>query len=237
MYNIFPAALPSVQPTVLLQALAAQQTGISILSMLQKGGMVMVPLALLSLLAVYLFVERYLYVRAASRLDGRLLEGIEASLSSYNAAGALDLCRMSPSPLARVLEKGLSRVGSPIRDMESAMETMARVEVSHMERNLGVLGAIATIAPMLGFLGTVTGMIRTFYNISLYENISMDVIAGGIYEKMITSATGLVVGITAYVLYTLLHTMIERCVSQMELASLTLLDILSKTSSYELQEK
>ena len=236
MFSSISAALASGQHPMLLQADVTATADFSVLSMLMKGGLIMIPLALLSLTAVYLFVERYLYIRAASHTDQRLLESIAANLQKYNVDGALTICKMSPTPMARILEKGISRIGAPMRDLESAMESMARVEITRMEKNLGILGAIATIAPMLGFLGTVTGMIRTFFNISLYKNISIDIIAAGIYEKMITSATGLVVGITAYILYTLINTMIERCVSQMELTSLNFLDILSKNNSYELQE-
>ncbi|NEM98433.1 MotA/TolQ/ExbB proton channel family protein [Pontibacter burrus] len=235
MYSIISAVLLTVQRPLLLQASAPASVEFSLLSMLQKGGLIMIPLALLSLLSVYLFVERFLYIRSAGKTDNRLLESISDNLTKYNVDGALTICKLSTTPTARILEKGISRIGAPMRDLESAMETMARVEITHMEKNLGILGAIATIAPMLGFLGTVTGMIRTFFNISLYKNISIDIIAAGIYEKMITSATGLVVGITAYILYTILNNMLERSVSKMEMTSLNFLDILCKSNSYELQ--
>jgi biopolymer transport protein ExbB len=235
MYTIISAVFQSIQLTLLLQASTPDSIEFSLLSMLQKGGLIMIPLALLSLISVYLFVERFLYIRSASKSDQALLDSISDNLIKYNVAGALTICKLSPSPIARILEKGISRIGAPTRDLESAMESMARIEITYMEKNLGILGAIATIAPMLGFLGTVTGMIRTFFNISLYKNISIDIIAGGIYEKMITSATGLVVGITAYILYTVLNNMIERCVSEMEMTSLSFLDILCKSNSYELQ--
>jgi biopolymer transport protein ExbB len=235
MYTLISAILLSIKQPILLQASVPANTEFSLLSMLQKGGLIMIPLALLSLTAVYLFVERFLYIRSASKSDQRLLDSITDNLTKYNVDGALAMCKMSPTPMARILEKGISRIGAPMRDLESAMESMARIEITYMEKNLGILGAIATIAPMLGFLGTVTGMIRTFFNISLYKNISIDIIAGGIYEKMITSATGLVVGITAYIFYTLINNMIERCVSKMEITSLNFLDILCKSNSYELQ--
>ncbi|MEJ8755571.1 MotA/TolQ/ExbB proton channel family protein [Pontibacter sp. H259] len=235
MFTFIPVAILSGLQPIVLQVATPAAAEISIFSMLEKGGLIMIPLAFLSLTAVYLFTERFLYIRSAGKTDQRLLNNIADNLSKYNVDGALASCKMSSTPIARILEKGISRVGSPMRDLESAMESMARVEITHMEKNLGILGAIATIAPMLGFLSTVTGMIRTFFNISLYKNISIDIIAGGIYEKMITSATGLVVGIIAYILYTLLNNMIERTISRMELTSINFLDLLNKSNTYELQ--
>ncbi|RNI32857.1 MotA/TolQ/ExbB proton channel family protein [Rufibacter immobilis] len=135
-----------------------------------------------------------------------------------------------------MLAKGLSRVGSSTRDIESAIENTAHVEVYSMEKNMGYLSAIAAIAPMLGFLGTVTGMIKAFYHISLADNISIGIIAGGIYEKMITSAAGLVVGMLAYVFHTLLHAQIDKTVNKLEVVSIGFMDLLFKVPQYELQE-
>ena len=236
LLDVVAAGAPE-QSVLVQDAAVANPANFSAFDMLLRGGFIMIPIAFLSLLSVYLFVERYLYIQSASRIDKHFLESIQSSLYKYDSHGALAVCKMSGTPMARILEKGITRIGLPVRDMESAMESMARVEVTQMEKNLGILAAIATIAPMLGFLGTVTGMIKTFYSISLFKNISIDIIAGGIYEKMVTSAAGLVVGIVAYMLYTVLTTKIERSVSTMELVSLNFLDTLCQSNNYELQAK
>jgi biopolymer transport protein ExbB len=187
----------------------------SVLDLLGKGGYVMYPIGFLFAAAVFLFIERYLYIRK----------------TAGNVQGAINFCKATSYPIAKLLEKGLSRLGSPIRDIEAAIENKAKVEIYNMEKNLGILSAIARIAPMFGFLGTVTGMIRTFHNISISNKIDISTIAGGIYEKMVTSASGLIVGIIAYVLYTLLTTMIDRTINKMEITAIDFLDILHKPAS------
>lgn len=202
--------------------------GLNALDLLMKGGPVMIPILLLSLVAVYVFVERYRYISRVGNIDPNFLSQIRNYIYNGQIDDALKFCKQSSLPVARILERGLYRVGRDSRDIESALEATARVEVYNMERNLGILSAIAAIAPMFGFLGTVLGMIRAFYNISISDNISIGVIAGGMYEKMVTSASGLIVGVTAYVLYTLLNTKIDRVVNRMEVTAIEFLDILHK---------
>lgn len=203
----------------------------SVMDLLSKGGYVMYPIGLLFIGAVFLFIERYLYIRKTAKLDENFLHTINDMLVSGNIQSAITYCKTSQYPIAKLLEKGLSRLGSPIRDIETAIENKAKVEIYNMEKNLGILSAIARIAPMFGFLGTVTGMIRTFHNISISNKIDISTIAGGIYEKMVTSASGLIVGIIAYVLYTLLTTMIDRTINKMEITAIDFLDILHKPAS------
>lgn len=188
----------------------------------------MIPILLLSVAAVYLFVERYLYINRAGKLEPTFLDKIKQELYKGDVKAALGVCAASPYPIARLLERGLMRVGQDTRDIESAIESTARVEVYNMERNLSLLSAIAAIAPMFGFLGTVVGMIQAFYNISQSDNISIGVIASGIYVKMVTSASGLVVGVVAYMLYTVLNTKIDRAVNKMEVTAIEFLDLLHK---------
>jgi len=204
------------------------QEELSLFTLLLKGGYVMIPLLLLSLFSVYLFVERWLYIKQASKLDERFLQDIKDKLSKGNVKEAIAQCEREKTPIAKMLEKGLIRLGSPIRDIESAIENMANVQISNMEKNLGLLGAIAAIAPMIGFLGTVTGMIKAFYNISQANNISIGIIASGIYEKMVTSATGLIVGVIAHIFFTLLNNMIDRSINKMEGAAMDFVDTLYK---------
>ena len=203
----------------------------NILNLLEKGGWVMIPIFILFAIALFLFLERYFYIRKTAKLDNNFLFSIREMLYVGNVQGAITYCKNSQFPIARLLEKGLNRLGSPIRDIETAIENTARVEIYNMEKNLGFLSAIAKIAPMFGFLGTVSGMIRTFHNISVANKIDISTIASGIYEKMVTSATGLMVGIIAYFFYTILTTMIDRAVNKMEVTAIDFLDILHKPAS------
>lgn len=203
----------------------------TLLHLLEKGGWVMIPIFILFAIALFLFLERYFYIRKTAKLDNNFLFSIREMLYAGNVQGAVAYCKNSQFPIARLLEKGLNRLGSPIRDIETAIENTARVEIYNMEKNLGFISAIAKIAPMFGFLGTVTGMIRTFQSIASANKIDISTIANGIYEKMVTSATGLIVGIVAYLFYTILITMIDRTVNKMEVTAIDFLDILHKPAS------
>jgi biopolymer transport protein ExbB len=205
-----------------------QDTSLSLIDLLFKGGPVMIPIAVLFVAALYLFIERYRYISKSGQMDNNFLYSIREMLFNGNVKGAIDFCKMSKQPIARLMEKGLSRIGQPIRDIENAIENTAKVEVYNMEKNLGILAAISSIAPMFGFLGTVTGMIRAFHDIAIRSDINIGIISGGIYEKMITSATGLIVGIIAHVFYTILMAMIDRNVNKMEVTAIDFMDILYK---------
>ncbi len=207
---------------------SAASQAISPLDLIMKGGFIMIPIAILFILALYIFFERYLYIKRTSKLDNNFLFTIREMLYNNNVSGALAFAKASQFPIARLLEKGINRLGSPIRDIENAIENTAKVEIYNMEKNLGILSAIAAIAPMFGFLGTVTGMIRSFHDISLANDINIGIISSGIYEKMITSATGLIVGIIAHVFYTILMAMIDRNVNKMEVTAIDFMDILYK---------
>lgn len=203
----------------------------TVLSLLEKGGYVMYPILFLFTVALFLFIERYLYIRKTSRIDENFLHNINELLVSGNIQGAITYCKNSKFPIANLLERGLGRLGSPIREIEGAIENKAKLEIYSMEKNLGILSSIARIAPMFGFLGTVTGMIRTFHNISTSNKIEISTIASGIYEKMVTSASGLIVGIIAYVMYTLLTTMIDRSINKMEIVAMDFIDLLHKPAN------
>ncbi|MFM7020000.1 MAG: MotA/TolQ/ExbB proton channel family protein [Aquirufa sp.] len=210
---------------------AAQVEEFTVLSLLEKGGYVMYPILFLFTAALFLFIERYLYIRKTSRIDENFLHNINELLLSGNIQGAVTYCKNSKFPIANLLERGLGRLGSPIRDIEDAIENKAKLEIYNMEKNLGILSSIARIAPMFGFLGTVTGMIRTFHNISTSNKIEISTIASGIYEKMVTSASGLIVGIIAYVMYTLLTTMVDRSINKMEIVAMDFIDLLHKPAN------
>lgn len=220
--------LPTESLTQTVEGQGAAQQGLSAFDLIMKGGWIMVPIFILSFLALYLFIERYLYIKSAGQLDPAFLNNIKDKLYAGNVKGAIEYCQQSKLPVARLIEKGLSRLGTSMRDIESAIENTARIEIYKMEKGLPILSAIAAIAPMFGFLGTVIGMIKAFYDISIQDNISIGVISSGIYTKMITSASGLIVGVVAYILYTYLSTMIDRVVNRMEVQAIEFLDILHK---------
>lgn len=202
--------------------------GLSAFDLIMKGGFVMIPIFILSFLALFIFIERLLYIRKAGKLDANFLNEIREKLYSGNVKGAMDFCSKSAYPIARLLEKGLGRLGSPVADIERAIENTAKVEIYKMEKNLTILGAVAAIAPMFGFLGTVLGMIKAFYSISTQDNISIGAIADSMYGKMVTSAAGLIVGVVAHMLYTYLANMIDRVTHKMEVVAIDFLDILHK---------
>ena len=179
-------------------------------------------------MSVYLFLERYFYIQKTSKMDGNFLYTIREMLFNGNIKGAIDYCKMSQMPIARLLEKGLNRIGQPIRDIEGAIENTARVEIYNMEKNTDLLGAIAAIAPMFGFLGTVAGLILTLHDIAARNDVNIGIISAGIYQKMITSATGLIVGILAHIFYTILMSMINRSINKMEVTAIDFMDILYK---------
>ena len=141
---------------------------------------------------------------------------------------AITVCRNNHSPLSRMLEKGLRRIGRPIKEIEGAIENVGKLEVSKLEQNISVLGIIAGIAPMLGFVGTIIGVIQIFHDVSIKGAIEIGTISGGLYTKMITSATGLIVGILAYVLYHILNMMVERIILRMETDSIEFIDLLEE---------
>jgi len=178
--------------------------------LLMKGGFIMIPIILLSIISVYFFLERYSYIRKSSVIDEKLVKNIINEIRNKRPEEALILTRYNNTSLGRILESGLSQTGKSSNDYEKYMEATANLEISVMEKNTGYLGIIAGIAPMLGFIGTISGVIKIFYNISLADNISIGIIAGGLYQKMICSGAGLIVGVIAYSCYHYLQIMIDR---------------------------
>ncbi len=200
---------------------------IALWELLLKGGWVMIPLAALLIAAIYIFFERYFVLRKARKFPPNFMDEIRRLVLEGNITGAMDLCRKYDNPAARMIEKGLSRIGRSMQDITAAIENVANLEVYKLERNLSILATIAGAAPMLGFLGTVTGMIRAFYQLATAgNNIDPSMLAGGIYEAMITTATGLLIGIIAYVGYNYLSARIDRIIFKMEAVVLEFLDML-----------
>jgi len=187
----------------------APNTEISVLGFILKGGFFLIPIAILLFYTFYVIIERYLYISKASKIDGRLMQDVGDKLNAGNIELARTIVERSDTAAANILKEGVLVIGRPIAEIESNMDRAADIEIGEMERRLGHLGLIAGIAPTLGFIGTISGVIKIFYSISVTENISIGNISGGLYEKMISSGSGLIVGIIAYSAYHLLNGKID----------------------------
>ena len=201
---------------------------ISMLSLLEKGGWIMYPLYFLLVAAIYVFVERLLAINKASRIEPNFMNIIKDNIVTGNVQAARNLAKNTNSPVARMIDKGIQRIGKPLDAIEKSMENVGRLEMYNMEKNLSILSLISGIAPMFGFLGTIIGMVQLFYGIASTGEYTLNTIAGGIYTKMITSATGLIIGLIAYVGYNFLSTQIDKTANKMEVASSEFIDILQE---------
>lgn len=233
--------LLQVQDTALRMADSLSATGnpvvpgggqqMSLLGLLIKGGVLMIPLAVLLLIAIYVFFERYFAIKKASRIDDNFMHMVRDHITSGNVQAARSLAKNTHNPAARMIDKGIQRIGKPIDYIEKAMENVGKLQIYHVEKNLIILSMIAAIAPMFGFLGTIAGMIKLFFDISVTSDITLGTIAGGIYIKMITSATGLVIGILAYVGHHYLVAQVDKLINKMEAASSEFVDILQEPTT------
>lgn len=195
-------------------------------------GIIIVILELiLSFIAIYIFIERYLTITRAAKIDDNFMNNIRMNVQSGNIQGAKALCQTTDSPVARMVEKGLQRIGKPLRDIDAAIENVGNLEVFKLEKNLSTLASIAGAAPMIGFLGTVTGMILSFYTMATEQSVTPTVLAGGIYQALITTALGLMIGILAYVGYNLLVANVEKVVFKMERTTTEFMDLLQEPSN------
>ncbi|GAA4044339.1 MotA/TolQ/ExbB proton channel family protein [Flavobacterium chungnamense] len=184
-------------------------TEISVLGFILKGGFFLIPIALLLFYTFYIIIERFLYIQKRAVIDPNLIRDIRDNLNAGNIDMAVSVADRSNTASGYVLREGILTIGRPISEIESNMERAANIEVGEMEKKLGQLGLIAGIAPTFGFIGTISGVIKIFYSISQTEDISIGNISGGLYEKMISSGAGLVVGIIAYSAYHLYNGRID----------------------------
>lgn len=202
---------------------------VSVLDLLFAGGYMMIPLFLLSIVAVYIFVERVLTIKKASKTPGQFTENIRNRVMAGDINGAKLLCAQTDTPIAKMVEKGLSRIGSPLKNIEVSIENVGRIEIYKLEKHLSLLATISGAAPMLGFLGTVAGMIQAFIAIAQEEgSVSPKLLSSGIYEAMITTAGGLAVGIVAYLGYNYLVSQVQKVVHKMEYTSIDFIDLLQE---------
>jgi len=201
-------------------------TDLSLLDLIVKGGWIMLPIFLLSFVSIYIMIERYITIRRAATIPGGFMGSIKSLMVRGDLQGAKMLCAQTPSPLARMIEKGIRRIGLPLQEIEASVENVGKIEVARLEKGIGVLGIIAGIAPMLGFVGTIIGVIKIFYSISTTGDFGIAQISGGLYTKMVTSAAGLIVGIIAHIGYHWLSIMVENLVLRMENSAVEFMDIL-----------
>lgn len=194
-----------------------------------KGGWIMIPIAILSIVAVYIFIERYFAIKKASQTDINFMNKIKDYIHDDKIDSALALCQSTNSPVARMIEKGLQRIGRPLNDINAAIENVGNLEISMLEKNLPALATVSGAAPMIGFLGTVMGMIRAFYDMSnAGNNIDVGLLSNGIYTAMVTTVAGLMVGIIGYLAYNILVARVEKVIFQLEANTSEFMDLLNE---------
>ncbi len=206
-----------------------EQQSIRVLELLVKGGYMMIPLILLWIFAIYIFIERVLMIKKSAKTPSDFQTQIRMKIQSGNIEEARLLCAQTDTPVARMIEKGLSRIGSSLKNIEVSIENIGKIEIYRLEKNLSMLATISGAAPMIGFLGTVTGMIQAFISIAQEEGaVSPKLLSSGIYEAMITTATGLFIGILAYLGYNYLVTRVQKLVHRMEYSAIDFIDLLQE---------
>jgi biopolymer transport protein ExbB len=202
---------------------------LNLLDLTIKGGFIMIPIALLFLVGIYLTIERYATIKKAAKENPTFMANVKDMVANGNITGARTLCSTNGTPIGRMLEKGIMRIGKPMKNIEVAIENVGKLEIYRLEKGMPALATIAGAAPMIGFLGTVTGMIRAFFRMAnAGNNIDITLLSGGIYEAMVTTVAGLVVGIFAYIAHNLLAAMIEKVVHRMEAAAVEFIDLLQE---------
>jgi len=202
---------------------------LSFIDLAMKGGWIMIPILALSIIAIYIFVDRFFAIKKAGKIDASLLDRVKMYITNGKIDAAMALCASTDNPASRMLAKGISRIGRPLTDVNAAIETVGNLEVTKLEKGLPVLASAAGGAPMLGFLGTVMGMIQAFYDMSnAGNNIDVTLLSAGIYQAMVTTVAGLIVGITAYFAYNILVTNVEKVVFKMEATTSEFMDLLNE---------
>ncbi|HSB94352.1 MAG TPA: MotA/TolQ/ExbB proton channel family protein [Flavitalea sp.] len=209
-------------------ATSAPAQQISIMDLLSKGGILMIPLAILFVVAIFVFIERLLYIRKASKVDENFMNIIRDNIVTGNVSAARSMAKNTNNPVARIIDKGIQRIGKPIDAIEKSMENVGKLEMYKMERNLNILSLIAGIAPMFGFLGTIMGMFQLFFRLASTGEFTIQSMADGIYTKLVSSAVGLIIGLMAYIAHSYLNTQIDKTANRMEASSAEFVDILQE---------
>ena len=194
-----------------------------------SGGWIMLILAIASLLAIYIFVERFITINKAAKKDDEFMNAIREYMKDGQLDEAKVLCKKKSTPLSRMIEKGISRIGKPLNDIQTAVENVGNLEVSNLEKGVALLAMISGAGPMLGFLGTVIGMIKAFYDMSMAgNNLNIELLSEGIYMAMVTTVGGLIVGIIAFIFYNILVAQIDKVVNLLESKSIEFMDVLNE---------
>ncbi len=209
---------------------APTEDSFHLIELIMKGGPIMIPIGLLSVLTIYFFFERLFIIRKASKVEPTFMHSVKDFVHSGNTDAAKALCKATHTPLARMVEKGITRIGRPIKDIEESMESVGKLEIYKLEKNLNILSIVGRVAPILGFVGTIMGVIVIFYDIGLTGDIAIKTISKGLYQKMITSASGLAVGLVAYVGYFIINTMLDKAINKMEIGAVEFVDMLQEPS-------
>jgi biopolymer transport protein ExbB len=216
--------------TASVTSTALPPSSFNLLSMLVNGGIMMIPMAFLLVLSIYVLTERLIVIMKASKKNEGLLVGIQSLIKQGNLQSAKAMCQGQNTPEAFMLEKGISRIGQPVAEIREAMTEGASVQIGNLEKKLSILNITGRIAPMLGFIGTIIGVVKIFYDIALAGTVEISVISTGLYEKMISSGTGIVVGVFAFIGYHWLNSLLDKLAHRMEETKMKFLDILNEPS-------
>jgi biopolymer transport protein ExbB len=204
---------------------------ISAFDFIMKGGFFLIPIVILLMYTIFFAVEKYRYIIRMSKYNNSMLSDIKTNLQAGNLDPVLETVSRDTTAYGSVLKEGVLTIGRPMSEIESNMDKVVNIEIGKMESKLGHLGLIAGIAPTLGFIGTISGVIKIFYSISITENVSIGNISGGLYEKMISSGSGLVVGIIAYAVYHILNGMIDKYALQVQKMNLEFVNLIQRPSN------
>ena len=227
LHNLLQIGVDSLGTYAAQPAVQQQEMHYSLIEMATKGGWIMIVLLVISLIAIFIFGKKWWSIRQANKIDKNFMQDIRDYIHQGKVKSAITLCERYDSPVARLVQKGLERLGRPLPDIQAAVENTANVEVARLEKGLSFLATAAGGAPMIGFLGTVTGMIRAFFNMAQAgNNIDITLLSSGIYTAMVTTVGGLIVGIIAYFGYNYLTSRISDLVFQMERTTIDFMDLL-----------
>ena len=218
----------TLNQTASSQADINKDGSISIGELLTMGGWVMIPLIVLFVVTIFVFFERLIAIRKASKIEGNFMNIIRDHIVSGNVSAARSFAKNTNNPVARIIDKGIQRIGKPIDSIEKSMDNVGTLEMYKLEKNLGILSVVSKAAPIFGFVGTLVGLMQLFSGITTSNEFEVGTIAGGIYTKLITSITGLVIGLAAYLGYSYLNTQIDKTANKMEAASADFLDVLQE---------
>ena len=227
--NLFLFIQANAEDLIAEEMVEGAEKSMNLFEMAKAGGIIMLPLVLLSVIAVYIFFERYMAIRRASKEDAGFMNKIKDYIHEGKIESAMALCQSHDFPISRMIEKGVTRIGRPLSDVNTAIENVGNLEISRLEKSLPTLATVAGGAPMIGFLGTVIGMVKAFFDMAnAGNNIDVQLLSSGIYTAMVTTVTGLVVGIIAYFAYNILVAKVEKVVFKMEARTMEFMDLLNE---------